>query len=321
MHEVTLQINLSPGDIAYALLTVPALVEAHCANVDETLAIVDCCRSQITRYVRSDRKLSEPEFNQRVERICLLAEDLKAKGYLDRIVYLQPGSSLQQTLSRKYFSNWVRETHDYSGCALMSYLAAFEVITTRFVLHYDGDMLLYQAPDYDWSVEARYLMDKEPRAVAATPRLSPPLSNHSNTPDTPCVNSVRPLKQVKGGWRDDWFSTRCYLIDREKLYGYLPLLQGWFLINTLAAKYMNRGYPRTLEMMLFKQVGGVGGWRLILKSKQAWLLHPATKPPRYIELLPQIQQCLQQGQVPVEQKGLVDIHLAAWEDYLTIEEA
>lgn len=48
-HAVTLQINLSPGDIHYAHLTVPALVKAHRNSVDETVAIVDCCRPQKTK--------------------------------------------------------------------------------------------------------------------------------------------------------------------------------------------------------------------------------------------------------------------------------
>lgn len=81
-------------------------------------------------------------------------------------------------------------------------------------------------------------------------------------------------------------------------------------------KYLNRGYPRSPEIMLFKQVGGAGGWRLNLKSEKAWLLHPATKPPHYIELLPKIKQAILQGQVPVEQRGYADINLSAWEDFL-----
>lgn len=316
MHNVTLQINLSPGDIAYAQLTVPALAEAHRASVDEKLAIVDCCRPQKTKIVNPDQRFPEPEFNRRVEKICAIAEELKAKGYLDRIIYLHPGNSLQPLLSSKYLGNWVNETHDYGACALMAYLAAFEVTTTRYLIHYDADMLLYQAPDYDWSVEARYQMDREHKAVAASPRISPPFSQEKNLPDAPSIHEGRPLSQVEGGWRNDWFSNRCYLIDKEKLNNYLPLIQGCLLVETLAVKYFNRGYPRSPEIMLFKRVGRAGGWRLNLKSEQAWLLHPATKPPHYLELLPQIQQAIQQCQVPVEQRGYADINLSAWESFL-----
>jgi hypothetical protein len=321
MHNVTLQINLSPGDIAYAHLTVPALVEAHYTNVDEKLAIVDCCPPQNGKYVRSERKLSSTEFYHRVEKICAIVETLKEKRYLDRIVYLHPGNSLQQILSYKYLGDWVHETHDYLGCGLMSYLAAFEVTTTQYLLHYDGDMLLYQAPGYDWLLEAKNLIAKYPKVVTACPRISPPFHKDNNIPDTPSlkkeIHQAHPLNRIEEGWQDDWFSDRCYLIDREKLFSYLPLLRGWFLIKTLVAKYTGRGYPRTSESTLCSGVGSAGGRRLILASEQAWLLHPASKPDRFTELLPQIQQFIRQGDVPVEQEGLVDIHLSAWENYLT----
>ncbi|MBD2521547.1 hypothetical protein [Nostoc sp. FACHB-133] len=317
MHNVTLQINLSPGDINYAHLTVPNLVTAHRTNVDETLAIVDCCRPQKTKIINPSHRFPETEFSQRVEKITLIAEELKAQGYLDRIVYLYPGNSLQPLLSRKYLGNWVNKTHDYGGCALMSYLAAFEATTTRYIIHYDADMLLYQAPNYDWSVEARYLIDQHPKAIAASPRISPPFNKDKNILDAPSIHEGRPLIPVDGGWRNDWFSTRCFFMDNEKLNTYLPLIQGRLLIETLLVKYLNRGYPRSPEIMLFKRIGGAGGWRLNLKSEQAWLLHPATKPPQYIKLLPQIQEFVMKNQVPLEQKGEADINLLAWENFLT----
>ncbi len=313
MHNVTLQINLSPSDIAYAHLTVPNLVTAHRANVDETLAIVDCCRPQKTKIIDPDIRFPEPQFSQKVQKIVRIAEELKAKGYLDRIVYLHPGNSLQPVIARKYLGNWVNETHDYGACALMSYLAAFEATTTSYLIHYDADMLLYQAPNYDWSVEAKYLIDKYPQAVAASPRISPPFHQENHLPDAPSVHEGRPLIPVKGGWCNDWFSTRCFLVDKEKLNRYLPLIQGRLILQTLAIKYLNRGYPRSPEIMLFQRIGRAGGWRLNLKSEQAWLLHPATKPPRYLELLPKIQQLVMKNQVPVEQKGQADINLSAWE--------
>jgi len=316
MAEVTLQINLSPGDINYSNLTVPALVNAHRNNVDEVLAIVDCCRPQMTKIVKPDIRFPQQEFNQKVEKISAIAEDLKFRGYIDRIIYLHPNNSLQTILSRKYLGGWVNETHDYGGCALMSYLAAFEVTTTRYLIHYDADMLLYQAPNYDWSVEAKYLMDKYPRAVIASPRISPPFSNGKNIPDAPSIHEGRPLILIEDGWRNDWFSTRCFLMDIEKLNNYLPLIQGKVLLETLATKYLNRGYPRSPEILLFKRISGSGGWRLNLKSEQAWLLHPTTKPPRYLELLPEIVKSIQNNVAPETQRGYSDIDLLAWEQLL-----
>ncbi|WP_413167505.1 hypothetical protein ACL6C3_12590 [Capilliphycus salinus ALCB114379] len=316
MHNLTLQINLSPGDVAYAGVTVPVLAKFHRANVDEILAIVDCCKPQKTKIVDPNRRFPEPGFSQRVEKICAIVEELKTQGYIDRIVYLKPGNSLQPILALKYLGNWVNETHDYGGCALMSYLAAFEMSKTRYLLHYDADMLLYQSLNYDWPIEAISLIEKAPNAVAASPRISPPFSTEKKLPDAPSLHEGRPFTPVAGGWKNDWFSTRCYLIDIEKLSTYLPLIQGKILAETLLRKYLKRGYPRSPEIMIFQRVGRAGGWRLNLNSKNAWLLHPTTKSPRYLELLPQIQHSILQGKVPLEQRGYADIKLSAWETFL-----
>jgi hypothetical protein len=178
-------------------------------------------------------------------------------------------------------------------------------------------MLLYQAPNYDWSVEAKYLMDVEDKAVVASPRISPPFSKEKNISDAPSLHEPWIPTSVGDGWRNPWISARCYFIDKNKLSKYLPLLQGRILLDTLLVKYLNRGFPRTYEGMLSNRITRAGGWRLDLKSEQAWLLHPGTKPPRYFELLPQIQQAIKQGTVPDEQKGYADINHDAWEKFIT----
>jgi hypothetical protein len=318
LNNITLQINLSPGDIHYAHLTIPQLVNSHQANVNEVVAIVDCCRPQKTKIVDPDIRFPLTEFQEKVKKITAIAEELKSKGYIDRIIYLHTDNELQKIIRKKYLANLVKETHDYGGCALMSYFSAFEVSKTKYLLHYDADMLIYQAPNYDWAKEAQYLMEKHPQAVASTPRISPPFSTHTNLEDAPSLHEGRPLTSVEGGWKNDWFSTRCFLMDLEKLTNYLPLIQGKLLLETLAVKYSNRGYPRSPEIMLFKRLGQSGGWRLNLKTQSAWLLHPVSKPPILIELLPQIIDAVSKGIVPESQRGYADVKIAEWQKFLTI---
>ncbi len=313
---VTFQVNLSPGDIRYAARTVPALVQAHTVPFGERLAVVDCCRPQKTKIVDPELRFPEPGFSQRVAQITEIVETLKADGYLDRIVYLHPQDSLLPALSHKYLGNWVHETHDYGGCALMSYLAALELPQTPYVLHYDGDMLIHQSAGYDWVSEAIYQMELGSEIVAATPRTSPPFSQALGVADAPSLQEGRPYVEVEGGWLNDWFSTRCFLLDRRKLDRYLPLLQGRTLLDTLIRKSLHRGYPRSPEIMLFNRLGQAGGRRLNLSSDRAWLLHPTTKPPLYLELLPQIQAAVVQGRVPKAQWGKTDIDLMAWDEFL-----
>jgi len=315
--EITLQINLSAGDLRYAELTVPALVKAHRASVERILFVVDCCKPQRTKIVNPEKRFPEPEFSRRVEAICTLARRWQTEGLCTDLFLLQPESDLVPILRSKYLGNMVNETHDYGACGLLSYLAGLEIPRTKYVLHYDADVLLFQKTGYDWAVEALAFMETSTSIVAASPRISPPFSEQKKLPDAPSLHEGRPLTAINGGWLNDWFSTRCFLMDKEKLSKFLPLIKSRLLWETLAIKLLNRGYPRSPEIMLFRSVGGAGGRRLNLSSENAWLLHPQTKPDLYVKILPEILKTVQVGSVPQEQCGYSEINLAAWEKFLS----
>lgn len=313
--ETTLQINLSGGDLAYAEQTVPWLVAAH-PNVAERLAVVDLCRPGRTQVVDPDAKFPERAFRERAARIEAMAESFRERGWIDRVVRLREGDPLIGELSRKYAGGWVRETHDCWGFALMSYLAAVEVPRTRYVIHYDADILLHQAPGTDWAVEAIGWMRDQERAVAATPRISPPFARWTGHPDAPSLHEGLPATPVPGGWSNAWFSTRALLVDRERLERYLPLLRPPYLLEVLARKTLRRSYPPSPEIMLFRGVGGRGGWRLNLSAETSWLLHPVVKTPEYVALLPRIKASVDRGEVPESQRGYMDIKLDDWKEFL-----
>ena len=94
MTDTTLQINLSPGDLRYAEMTVPALVAAH-PEAAERLAVVDCCRPQRTKIVNPDSRFPEPEFSKKVERIIAMTENFQEKGIFDRIEFLHPDTPVR----------------------------------------------------------------------------------------------------------------------------------------------------------------------------------------------------------------------------------
>ena len=313
MHDVTLQINLCAGDIAYAQMTVPFLVEAHRKNVSEKVAVVDCCRPQRTRIIEPDLRFPQPQFSQAVEQICLIAENLKSRGYFDRIIYLRADDPVLRRISGKYFRNVIQETHNYRGIALMAYLVTFEACRTSFVLHYDADMLLYQEPGYDWSTEAKSLINLDKKAVAATPRVFPPLDYNE---DPASLYLGKPMESFRDAWYNDWFSARCYLKDLAKFKKYLPLLKGRIFLETLVRKYLNRSYPLSLESIISRRLSRSGCHKLYLKSKRAWLLHPDKKSSVYLKHLPKIQDSIKKNRIPEEQRGHEDLILSAWEDFL-----
>lgn len=314
MNDTTLQINLSPGDVAYAPLTVPALLAGH-PHVTERLLVVDLCKPQPTRIVDPARRFPEPAYSERVARIAAFADQLLASGQVDRVVTLRPGDALFPVLSRTYLRSWITETHDYGGCALMSYLAAFELCRTRWLLHYDADMLLYQAPGYDWAAPARAVLAARPALVAATPRTCPPPENDG----LPSLDEGLPHEQIAEGWTAAWFSTRCGLFDRNRLRSYLPLVSGRLWWDSLLRKLTGRGYPRSPEVLLGHRLGRAGARRLCLRSREAWLIHPADKGPEFLSLLPQILASVRAGSAPAGQHGRNDLQLSAWRDALAAD--
>lgn len=318
MNDVTLQINLSPGDLAYAPLTVPALLRAH-ASVAERLLVVDVCKPQRTRIVDPSVRFPEPAFTHRADAIVAFAESLARDGFVDRVVVLRPDDPLFPRLRGKYLRSWVRDTHDYGGCALTAYLAAFELCRSRWLLHYDADMLVHQAAGVDWVAQARAALAADPNIVAASPRPSPPPRN--GEPDAPTAVERLPLRATDAGWLNAWFSTRCFLFDLDRLQPHLPLLQGRVYWETLLARLRGRGYPRSPEALLFRRLSAAQRWRLILRERGAWLVHPARKGPEFVAALPAILSAVASGQYPDAQCGEADLQLDAWLAWLRLPRA
>jgi len=306
--EYTLQINLSPGDSDYAELTVPELLRAH-PNAKERLLIVDLCKPQRTRIVDPATRFPEPRHSVRSARIAALAAGWLSQGAVDRVETLVPGDSRFEQWRRLYLRPWIRETHDYGGCAMIAYIAAFDLPKTPWLLHYDADMMIHQAAGVDWVALAQAAMANDPGIVASSPRPSPPPSG----PDAPTVNERLPSRDSPAGWLSSWFSTRCYLFDLRRLRAVLPLVQGRVFWESVAARILGRGYPKSPEGLLYRRMAAAGLARLTLRSKETWLLHPTSKDARFLAALPRILDRVRAGDFPARQRGEQDLRLETWE--------
>lgn len=315
MHDLTLQFSLSQADIAFASRSIPPLVRAHRSNADEVFAIVDCCRRPRRPDVAEDKDSSEAIHQQRTKEICAIAENLKKEGYLDRVVYLYEDDPELPLIYRKYLNNIIRSTHEFSGRALAAYLLALEACRSRYLIHYDADIFLYQAPGYDWATQAKDFIAQDNIAVDASPRISPPFAEYKHLVDAPSLKWAKPEFCAKGYWYSNWFSSRCFLIDRQKLFRYLPLVKG-NQIELLVRKLLNRSFPWDFERLVSRRLGRAGARRLVLASRQAWIVHPAERTTLYLELLPRIQKSISEGRLPLGQRGQEDIELGAWEEFL-----
>jgi len=307
--EITLQINLSPGDRHYAHLTIPALVARH-EDIKQRLLVVDCCRPQKTKLVDSDSKYPLPAFLAQVEEIISLSEGFLKEGLVSEVIYLQPGAPIFKQLSSKYLNGAYACTHSAGGTANMSYWAAMEIPQTRYIIHFDADMLFYQKPGYSWYQEAVAYLQEEPGAIFAVPRLCPPVDGGG--PDAPSLQEGRPFQSFTGYWMNDWFSTRLFLLDKVRLQARLPLVKGWLKGELLARKYLKRAYPLDPEIILARSLWTTKDRRIILKNSDAWALHPPEKGEYFLELLPHMLKRIADGKAPLQQQGREDVILNAW---------
>lgn len=314
-QEITLQINISPGDINYARLTVSALVNQH-LEIKKRLLVVDCCRPQKTRIVDPDTRFPAEKFERDTKEIIRIANQLLEEKIVSALYFLKPDDPIIDYLSKKYLRGLYMTTHGAGGTANMGYWAGFELPDTRYVLHYDGDIMLYQKSGYQWVDEAIAYMEQEPDVFIAVPRLCPMPKDLES--DMPSLYEGRTPISTKHYWKNDWFSTRHCLLDKQKFDRYLPLVRGKVMLELLIRKYGKRAFPLDPEIVMFKSIGPRGGKRLVLKSHDAWLTHPTDKSAGYLEILPQIIEAITSNRYPDAQIGHENLNLEAWNEFLKI---
>jgi hypothetical protein len=68
--------------------------------------------------------------------------------------------------------------------------------------------------------------------------------------------------------------------------------------------------------MLWMTTGRERGYRLILSTEKAWLLHPIWKPDDYPTWVPPIINSVEQNRVPDAQVGKTELQLKLWQEFL-----
>ena len=353
--DITLQINLCAGDLAYAEQTVSALVATHRPDVREVLVIADACRPQSTPVLHGPSRFPAAPFAERVSQLRAMCARWLAERLVDRVEWLEPDPARVSALNRKYCGRATAWTHDHWGHAFSAYFAGWEEPRTRYVLHFDADILLHQAPGFSWPRAAVALLASEPKVLAVSPRIAPPLSNG----DARMVDMELPgigwqpswrLTPDECGWRSDWFSTRCHLMDRERLAEQLPLrsqrgsvIEAWsdvlncvlfplydarawitdepvrgarWLADRIARRLAQRvipPFPLPPEVLLNEHARRTGRECYYLRDPRAWYIHPDTKPVQFVNLLPRLLAGTQAGATPPAQRGFTGVRLGDWE--------
>jgi hypothetical protein len=226
--DITLQINLCAGDAGYAHKTVPPLIEAFRGKVDEVLVVLDCCVPQASPVFRPSERFDAVQFSERLERVRALCERWLSTGLIDRLECLKPGSAMIRDLNQKYTGEDTTWTHDHWGHAFTAYFAAWELPRTRYLLHSDADIFLYDATGGGWLRDAIRFLEEHSKVVSVTPRPAPPPADRNKMVELGMKDSgwspTWRLEKVFEGWNSNWLSTRFHFLDRTRLQALLPLV-------------------------------------------------------------------------------------------------
>ena len=301
--DLTLVINLSAGDAAYAHFTASALIKAHRKTAKEVIIILDDTKAQYSDFYDHKKRYAEPLFSEKLRTVTAIAENIKQEKLADTIIPVS--CYLDKNLNKKYLNNRVKQTHDFRGAPITAYLAGFEACKTQFLVRYDGDMLLHQS-EPDWALKGIKLLQQHADAVAVSPLPSPPLpTKNFNTPFDPTY----------------WFSTRCTLFDTFKLRQTIPLIGAKYYAEVLLRKWMQKTYPPAFETMLCHRLKKYGLKNYYLLNNKSWLLHPEEKNEIFIDLLTQIIASVKKGDFPLVQADNETLDLTAWENFLKLSKA
>jgi hypothetical protein len=358
--DVTLQINVCAGDVAYCGQTVPALVEVHRRDVQEVLVVMDCCRPQSTPFVHRPSRFPRPVFAERLRQLEAQCSRWLKDGVVNRVARLEGESRRLRSLNEKYTGARTAFSHDHLGHASAAYYLGWEAARTRYVLHFDGDILFHQQPGHSWVRQAVATLEQNARRLAVSPRIAPPPER--STVDT-LVNlrempqcgwmSTWPLEPVSEGWSSPWFSTRCHLLDRERLAALLPLtptrgraayqrshrcnaiLTPLFAARCWTLPVPDHGpwnpvlravrklgfkvpeFPLPPEVLIHEHNQRQAVEVVYLNDPKAWFIHPHSKPEIFHRLLPALLKSVSLGEFPVAQGGMCDIDFGAWESFLS----
>ena len=156
-------------------------------------------------------------------------------------------------------------------------------------------------------------MEENPDVLCVLPKGGPPTRDGSLNQGTTHyqIDTKRGLYLFKN------FTSRHYLIHRERLLSLLPMKPVWLSWREpIKSRLYGNGKMLCWETMVEQAVEKSSFWRADLMTDQAWSLHPGDRSEQFYRLLPDIMDKVNSNQFPDEQRGHFDLRLTDWKHYL-----
>ena len=239
-----------------------------------------------------------------------ISQRLVADAVIDRVVELDHTIAHDRAVVSRYFDRpRIRRSRDHRNIPLFAWISGIEACTSRYLLHFDCDILLCQAPPYSWINEGIHLLRERSDIMSVAPHPGPP------TPDG--IFHQRPSAKWK---RDDGFlafntfTTRRYLIDTDRFQELLPIPLTHCPWKKRVRRWLRgKGTANTWERHMKTALAESRFCRADLDTPHAWTLHCKARGKLFEDALPQIIARIEAGEFPDQQAGHYNLKLELWQ--------
>ena len=276
-----------------------------CKRGECSVSVVIDARKATGVLGNSLRQANISELNQKIEA-------LQKQSHFNIIETAYDTKRIKQA-SKLQFGHGFSETHCFRGYPIYGSFKQFLETDAKYVLHLDCDMIFYEAPAFSWIKEGVRVMEENKDVLCVLPRGGPPTKDgnlHQGT--TPYqVDDKRELYLFKN------FTSRHYLIHRERFLSLLPLKPLWLSWREpIKSRLFGTGKMLCWETMVEYALEKSDLWRADLMTEQAWSIHPGDRSAEFYQLLPQIIDSVNRNEFPEEQRGHFDLRLSDWKHFL-----
>lgn len=298
---VTLQINLAPTDFPHARFILPHQLKQLASSVDEVLLVFDLHRSQGHRFAAA--------WEERRPKMEALLAELCAKYPKARVSEVDYGEGTAVAMAERFFGGKPVPLKDSRGGPYYSYFYGLHAAAHGHVFHLDADMILGGGSS-TWVSEAVGLLARRPELLYCAPHPGPPAED--GRLKRTLRGGVEADPSVKAGWLMKRFSTRIFLMDRNRLVERLAPLKRKLAPPIHLWRALRAGNPpyREPENIITRAMEREGMRRLdfLGEGPGLWSLHPRWRSQEFYDALPEVIRRAESGDMPEGQRGDDDLN-------------
>ncbi|TSD65864.1 hypothetical protein FFF34_000245 [Inquilinus sp. KBS0705] len=291
INNVTLQINLAPGDYLHARHILKHQLSILAAQVNEIILTVD------TRPAKGRFATGWQEYKKAFDNF-LIAEI--QPNYNVKIVPVDYSDETKSKVARYFFGGKHIPEKDFRGGPFYVYFFGLYTATNNLVFHLDSDILL-GGGSKNWINEAKEFYNNDENCFIVSPLPGPPHDDDILI-DQSVISKLAPYTYQLNG-----MSTRLFMIDKSKFDLHKLRLTKPTLRSQVKAVAEGNPNAELPEILISAFMAKYHLKRIDFLGSGLWSLHPPYRTTNFYDALPALIGRINNNQLPKSQQGFYDI--------------